>query len=64
MCTKCFLISMIIGILFSLSFTDLKIYETLLDYTTLINCQALIQNSKIKIDEEDIKVFIFGVKLI
>ena len=29
MCTKCFLISMIIGILFSLSFTDLKFYETL-----------------------------------
>ena len=27
----------------------LKIYETLLGYTALINCQALIQNSKIKI---------------
>lgn len=38
----------------------LKIYETLLGYTTLINCQALIQNSKIKIDEEDIDGYKFN----
>ena len=50
MCAKCFLISMIIGILFSISFTNLKLYETLwIGLISFIGADAIYKTFEDKI---------------